>query len=198
MNKKTRYTTWGKAKLTKCQTKDKLKTLSNIILGVVIIAFITAPYLHMFVEKSSTEKVFGYKNIRYFVWIIGLPSSLLMCSLLLMKASSYIQEKNTKNFFTTISFLFIWSSLFQFIWIFWEIDDLPKSFYYASITILSCLTAIIFQKLILSKKETISKLRTIIDNLSRFSIISAKKYIEPEKEDAYNDELIETLKKGMK
>ncbi|WP_348707012.1 hypothetical protein [Tenacibaculum sp. 190524A02b] len=123
--------------------------------------------------------------------------SLFLCSTLLLIASKYIEEKYVKSFFTNVSFLFLWSSLFQFIWIFWDRQDLPKSAYYISIIFLSATSALLFRKVLISRKRLILKLRSALNEISKFSFITAKKHIKPESEKDYQNDLLLSLKKGM-
>ena len=107
-----------------------LKLVYALIGAIILLAFI-APYLNIFLDKTSTVKVFGFKNFRTFTYVIGLPSSLMVCSFLLL----YISLKTKYSIGRLASCLFLYSSLFQFIWIFWDAHDLPKTLYHISIAI---------------------------------------------------------------
>lgn len=107
-----------------------LKLVYALIGAIILLAFI-APYLNIFLDKTSTVKVFGFKNFRTFTYVIGLPSSLMVCSFLLL----YISLKTKYSIGRLASCLFLYSSLFQFIWIFWDAPDLPKTLYHISIAI---------------------------------------------------------------
>ncbi|CAL2078168.1 hypothetical protein [Tenacibaculum sp. 190524A02b] len=181
----------------KAQTTEIIKLTLKIFIGAVIILFVIAPYIHIFSDKTDRIKVFGFRNLRSFLYVIGLPMSLFLCSTLLFIASKYIEEKFVKSFFTKVSFLFLWSSFFQFIWIFWDRKDLPKSAYYISIIILSVVITLVFKQLLVARKSMLLKLKNAIASLSRFSFIDAKKHIKSDSKDAYNKELLATLKKGM-
>ena len=108
-----------------------LKLVYALIGAIILLAFI-APYLNIFLDKTSTVKVFGFKNFRTFrAYVIGLPSSLMVCSFLLL----YISLKTKYSIGRLASCLFLYSSFFQFIWIFWDAPDLPKTLYHISIAI---------------------------------------------------------------
>lgn len=184
--------------LTKAQIQGGIKICLQILVAITVVAFIIAPYVHVFLEKTSTEKIFGFKNLKFFMYVIGLPMSLFLCSTLLLVASKFIKEKFVKVFFTTISFLFVWSSFFQFVWIFWQGEDLSKFTYYFSIFFLSAVMSLCFRYLINARKSYLLKLQNIVHSLSRFSFINAKKFIKEDNKESYDKELLVTLKKSMK
>ena len=49
-----------------------------IFYGAVILLSFIAPYSHIFFDKASTIKVFGFNNLRTFMYAIGLPCSILV------------------------------------------------------------------------------------------------------------------------
>lgn len=106
-------------------------SLINSFSGAAILFAFAAPYLHMFLNKTSTEKVFGFLNMQSFMYAIGLPSSLMVCSCLLLHLSFKVKQRTVYM----ASFLFLYSSFFQFIWIFWYEPDLPKSLYFISVAL---------------------------------------------------------------
>ena len=55
----------------------------------------------------------------------------MVCSFLLL----YISLKTKYSIGRLASCLFLYSSFFQFIWIFWDAPDLPKTLYHISIAI---------------------------------------------------------------
>lgn len=178
------------------ETEVKNKTYL-VVLGVAAVLFIVAPYIHIFIDKTSLNKVFGFKNLRSFLYVIGLPLSLFFCALLLLYATKYMPKNSPKKYFSTVAFLFLSSSFFQFIWIFWEREDLPESAYYTIISVLSIIMSFSFVKGIMNRKSTILKLQKALDSLSRFSFITVKKNIPKENEVGYKADLINALKDGM-
>lgn len=175
-----------------------IKNSLKFLVGAIIILFVIAPYLHIFMESQDTNKVFGFKNMRSFMYVIGLPLSLFLCSSLLLMAAQYIKEKQIKIFFTIVAFLFFWSSFFQFIWIFWDRQDLPRVYYYSSLIILSLGVSLLYHKLFVWRRDITLKLQKVVDSLSRFSFITAKRHINPRSKEQYNKDLLQTLKEGMK
>ena len=105
--------------------------LIYILSGAAILFAFAAPYLHIFLNKRSTVKVFGFLNMQSFMYVIGLPCSLLVCSCLLLHLSLKVKERTVYM----AAFLFLYSSFFQFIWIFWYKPDLPKSIYFISVAL---------------------------------------------------------------
>ena len=85
-----------------------LKLVYALIGAIILLAFI-APYLNIFLDKTSTVKVFGFKNFRTFTYVIGLPSSLMVCSFLLL----YISLKTKYSIGRLASYLFLYSSFFS-------------------------------------------------------------------------------------
>ena len=79
--------------------------LVYVIIGAIILLAFVAPYLNIFLDKTSTTKVFGFKNFRTFTYVVGLPSSLLVCSFLLL----YISLKTKYKIGKLASYLFLLS-----------------------------------------------------------------------------------------
>jgi hypothetical protein len=131
------------------KTRFSFKTIGinffYVFIGVIILLAFIVPYLSIFLDKTSTVKVFGFRNLRTFTYVIGLPSSLMVCSFLLL----YISLKTKYSIGRLASYLFLYSSLFQFIWIFWDAADLPKTLYHISIAIASLFTAIFITKILI-------------------------------------------------
>ncbi|MCD8425737.1 hypothetical protein LNJ40_10555 [Tenacibaculum dicentrarchi] len=167
-----------------------------IITGAITILSVIAPYIHIFLDKTDQIKIFGFRNIRTFLYVLGLPISLFSCAVFLLYSTKFMNETSPKKYFKKISFLFLWSSFFQFIWIFWDKQDLPKVTYYIIILLISFFTTYYFKKAIGLRKETLIKLQNIVNSLSRFSIITVKKHIPKENQERYKKDLINALKEG--
>lgn len=113
-----------------------------IICGVVILLSFIAPYSHIFFDKASTIKVFGFNNLRTFMYTIGLPCSILVCSYLLIISNMRAKTKLNR----VAGYLFLYSSIFHSIWLFVirAVENRPmtvplKSMIFASSTgLISC------------------------------------------------------------
>ena len=160
------------------KTKFNLHTIViysiHIVTGAIILLAFVAPYLNIFLDKTSTTKVFGFKNLRTFSYVIGLPISLLVCSFMLL----YISLKTKYKIGKLASYLFLYSSLYQFIWIFWNAPDLPKKIYHISIAAASLVTTIfIIKTLIKTKIKRAAELKEFQQNAQKF-IAEAKRRIK--------------------
>ncbi len=103
-------------------------------------------------------------------------------------------EKNSPKIqVRIIAVLFLWSSFFQFIWIFWDRQDLPKPLYYISIVVLSFVSTVTFNSFIHTRESTRVRLQKAVNAFSTFSFITAKKHIKTENIEAYEKELLSGL-----
>lgn len=159
------------------------------LVGAIIVASFVAPYIHIFLSKTSKEKVFGFRNLRSFLYASGTPYSLLICSSLLILASKYIFERVPKLCFKICGLIFLYSSIYQFVWIFWASTDLPASAYYSSIAIFSLIPILItnkiYNKYYLSlevKKQSIRNLISFMYSLDKKGYIKEEKLIKFKKE----------------
>ena len=166
----------------------EIKVLSVLVGAIIVLSFI-APYIHIILSKKSNIKVFGFNNLRGFMYAFGTPFSLLICSSLLTLASKYIFERVPKICFKICGLIFLYSSIFQFIWIFWAATDLPKSAYYISIAILSFVPILITNKIynryqlgIEKTKQSIRNLISFLYSLDKKGFIKEEKLIEYKKE----------------
>ncbi|MGH1384000.1 hypothetical protein [Kordia sp.] len=164
------------------------KVLIVLVGAIIVISFI-APYIHIFLSKTSKDKVFGFNNLRAFTYASGTPYSLLICSSLLILASKYIFERVPKICFKICGHIFLYSSIYQFIWIFWAASDLPKPAYYSSIAILSLIPILISNKIysryhlgIEKTKQSIRNLISFLYSLDKEGFIKDEKLIEYKKQ----------------
>ena len=182
----------------KAQQTDKkllplIKGSITILIGAIILISVIAPYVHIFFSRDSAVKVFGFNNMRNFLYAIGLPCSLFVLSSTMLYISKYQREKFVKFLTEFISVIFLCSSIFQFFWIFIPQEDLPLSSYYFTIIIYSTSTTISFFLLFKKRKSLIDKLQKTVNALSVFSFIDAKKYVEKDNLEEYNKELYTKL-----
>ena len=122
----------------------------------------------------------------------GIVVKIVMLILFIASILSWIIIVERYNFYRKVK-----SANDKFLRIFWSGKDLPKSTYYISAISISVLVTLIFKKMLLEKKIELLKLQNMIDAFSKFMFITAKKHVKEEDKEAYDDDLLETLKKGM-
>ena len=165
-----------------------------MLIGAIILIGFIAPYLHIEMDRTSTSKVFGFRNLRTFFYSIGIPTSLLICSSLFLYATNYINESRIKKYFVFVALLFCYNSFFQYIWIFWSESDLSRGTYYASIAGLSfgfCCAYYLLYKFYI---PTIVKLKEALQEAISF-FVGAKKHIPKDNRKEYINEYFNALKK---
>ncbi len=164
------------------------------IIGVIILIGFIAPYLHIEMDKTSKIKVFGFRNMRSFLYSIGIPTSLLVCSSLFLYATNYIVESKMKKYFIFASLLFCYNSFFQYTWIFWAESDLSRGAYYASIAGLSLGFCGAYYLLYKFYVPTIVKLKDALQEAILF-FVGAKKHIPKENQKEYINDYFNALEK---
>ncbi|SNR14455.1 membrane protein of unknown function [Tenacibaculum jejuense] len=172
--------------------KRRNKVMISLI-RIIIFTSVIAPYIHIFLSKKDTVNVFGFNNLRTFLFVIGLPISLFTCANVLLYITKFMEKNSPKIQVRIIAILFLWSSFFQFIWIFWDRQDLPKPLYYISIVVLSFVSTVTFNSFIHTRESTRVRLQKAVNAFSTFSFITAKKHIKTENIEAYEKELLSGL-----
>lgn len=173
------------------------------VIGVIVLLCFIAPYIHILLPKTSTVKVFGFRNLRSFMYAIGVPLSLFACATLFLFSLNYLEgNKQLKKYLQAIAFLFCYNAFFQFIWIFWATTDLSKPTYYTSIAFLSFFLLLIYFFLYKNYNSTTLYLKNTISVLFDFIVISTpKKYISKEDQKNYVEDYLElthTISKNEK
>ncbi len=144
-----------------------------IIVGVLLCS--ATPFLHILYPKTAEEKLIlqsqfdkgeisieyykqqkdilwekyqfiGFKNIRRFLFAIGLPIALFFCSFSLLFFSRYISDVFVKKGSFVVGFSFQFTSIYFILWIFWPFNsdmyDFGINTYYGVLIISSILLAI--------------------------------------------------------
>jgi hypothetical protein len=156
-------------------TKKKLKTQVTVgtriivifttLLAVIAIIGITAPYGHIFYDKTAPELIeleqsydsglinkeafstqkailkkkysfFGFTNVRRFLFAIGLPMALFASSILFL-LSTFIKNKFIIYALRCMSIPFVVTGAYFITWTLWDRQDFPESMYYITIIVLS-------------------------------------------------------------
>jgi len=163
--------------------------LALIFLAVTAIIGVTAPYTHMFYDKTSPEiieldssydnglidkehyttqrkilkdkhKFLGFTNVRRFLFAIGLPIALFVSSIFFL-LSTFIKNAVINRAFRYVSIPFVITGVYFITWTLWDPQDFPESVYYTTITVLSfIITAILYYLFKLVSKD-LNKLHII-------------------------------------
>ena len=120
--------------------------------------------LQKFALKNK-YKFAGFTNKRRFMYAIGLPVSLLSCSLLFLTSSFYISEKKTKTAFRIASFPFLIVSIYFILWTCWAYKtshDFPVQAYYTILIVSSLLIGLSLDKIITVIHSNQHKIKDLI------------------------------------
>lgn len=202
-----------KVTYTRRATGDNYK---YVMIGAIVLLSIIAPYIHMFFDKTSNKEIFGFTKMRDFLYAIGVPSSLLTCSMLLMYTLSLISDKKKQKYLMVVAVLFLFNSFFQFIWIFWSGSDLSNEAYYFSVIGLSILFTSVYFLIYQHYLYNLSKLKFAFNDLLALLIrikethhpvvldkaVYADKYGEPlktnksleEETNEFHEDVVQTIK----
>ncbi|WP_378177866.1 hypothetical protein [Aquimarina sp. SS2-1] len=151
-------------------------------------------YLIQKKELKEKYKVFGFTNKRRFLFAIGLPIALFVCSFILLYLSRFISEKSAKKGSIIAGITFQFTSIYFVAWVLWpytyEERDFSKSAYYLVIVLSSILITItLFQF-----QKSLSNYNTKIRELIHFIVGTRKKLFSTiEKHEPKN--LVEEQKK---
>ncbi len=199
--------------------KIKLKTISIIIVLGAILAG-TAPFIHMFFPKESTEiinlkksykqdqinketysiqlkalkekqKFIGFPNQRTFWYNMGKPITLLYFSLLLMGIYPFIGEEYLRKAIQFSAVILGFVSFYFITWVLWDRNDFPKTAYYMAMGIIAVLSTFLAIFLINHRKSLLSKIRL----LTSFIVLKGKSHVPEENKKAYVKDYLKTFKK---
>ena len=124
---------------------------------------------------KKSDKVFGFRNKRSFLYSIGHPFSGLVFSLIVMYVLQFIHNEEIKNALKIATILFMSISCYFIIWIFWDKSDLPDLAYYIMIGISSITSSFLSYKFISHHNRLIDTLFTNIKDLISFMFNNTKK-----------------------
>lgn len=139
-----------------------LNFIINIIISIGVILAAIAPFLHIIPSKESTDKVFGFNNLRSFLYALGLPVSLLTISIFVAFLSNLLELRPYKEVIKVASWIFISVSMYFIVWTFWYREDFNVYLYYLAIILISVLTAYSINKML---KTVTARLKTL-NNIS--------------------------------
>ena len=201
-----------------------LKTLKKIKLSLIVIVLgavfaCSAPFLHMLypntnpdiaqlrtkLENKEISRVeyavqrqqftyFGYDTKTKFWYAIGQPLFVLYFSLIVLYATTYIVFDELKRALRVIAFIGTSISFFFIVWVFWLRRDFPVTAYYASMIIISVLSAYASYLLIVFRKSLLTRIKI----LTSFIVGKGSSYVPKEDEEAYVRDYLKTFKKLLK
>lgn len=144
-------------------------------------------------NAASESTFFGFLNIQYFLYAIGIPISLFICSLLLTHFASYIRDEKESGLsklklsmrVASIAFLFI--SVYYIAWTVWPASDFSPVAYYLSIIGVSAIITYAAMHYAGGVQKSILKLSKIVSNLPTMrkdaDMVTNIANIMPEKDD---------------
>ncbi len=149
-------------------------------------------------KEERLPRVFGFSNTRTFLAALGIPLSLFICSYILLYVSIFRLIKYRTSFLI-FSSLFLYSSIFQIIWVFWYRNDLPTHIYYTSIAISSILFTLGAIYFIRYFDTFFSKIDSFLDFLVEIRNVHYKKMLKRSVEsNLYDEAYLEKIKKDTK
>ncbi len=151
-------------------------------------------------NKENDSRVLGWLTIRAFLIGFGIRLPYLFFSLLI---SYLIFKVNTEDKNLKLTFLFLQIAcytitLYELVWVFWHSQDYPLSAYKWIALYLSAFAATTVVYFISYRELLRMRLQKIVNALSRFIVIDARKHIKPEEEKEYVNGYIKAIEKSMK
>lgn len=174
-------------------------TILLIIIGALTLIGDGAPYIHKAFPKKAKEivllenqydnreiskdlyqlrrnelkekyEVFGFTNMRRFLFAIGVALALFCAASIFFMSLLFTEHKVLKKAFLISSVSFLLNGLYYIIWVFWENKDLPELAYHLIIfTIAVLLTATFYYlyKYIANVAQTNKVLKGNLDTLDK-------------------------------
>ncbi|MFD0861897.1 hypothetical protein ACFQ1M_06740 [Sungkyunkwania multivorans] len=134
---------------------------------------LTTSFVYKELQQARVDnRIFGFINIQAFLFSLGLPISLLFCTILLIRAASYIGFRSRSRDVRKIKFSFIlgalaflFTSIYFITWSLWDAQDFNKTAYYVSIVSLSIVISVAVVYYFNGIKTSIAKLSSISSKL---------------------------------
>ena len=112
-------------------------------------------------------KVFGFSNMRRFVYAIGLPIALLLCSLLFLVISQFIYDRLAILGTSIAASIFLFTSLYFVLWTMWPYDsgqdDFSETTYYWIMFLVSLAATVVVFLYTLSKSSYDLKISELVN-----------------------------------
>ena len=154
-------------KILNTQTTENKSNLILIIITLGAIVAAIAPFLHIFCSRESTTEIFGYSNMRMFLYSAGMPFTLFITSLILTFVSNYIGDKIVYKTIRNISFIILAVAAYYIVWVFWAKKDLNPLFYYGMLILTALSFSYFISKLMRFLATSSKKLLSISSKLPR-------------------------------
>jgi hypothetical protein len=128
-----------------------------------------APFLHILPSKESTEKIFGFTNMRTFLYAIGFPFSLFTVSVFVAFLANLIELRPYKKALKIGSITFISVSVYFIIWTFWYKKDFNVYAYYSAMGLASITTSYFIYRLLKSISKKLKTLNAISNKIHKLA-----------------------------
>ena len=130
---------------------------------------------------KDNNRIFGWLTLRQFLVGFGVRLPYLFFTLLIVYLIQKIntEDKHLKRAFTFMQIALFTISFYLLIWVFWDMQDFPKGYYYATSLFLGFLASIASVSFLKYRKELEVKLKSAINRLIVF-IIKSETHLEKE------------------
>ncbi len=164
------------------------KRVRNFILGAVFLTGFTAPYLHIYFNRSDIPGAFGFPTMSALLFSMGFPVFTIVLSFLLNYASTYLPAGLNKVF-KVFAFLTGFTGFYFLVWSINPFDDkdFHPSLYYGAMIVISVVLAFCIRFYSIS---SISILKGKIRYIMNLMIVDAVSKGHVKDEDRYEEEII--------
>ncbi|WP_438712648.1 hypothetical protein ACSTS3_10490 [Aquimarina muelleri] len=169
MNKKNSK---SKKKIFKSQENEFIfkKAKINLIILIITLGAIVAaiaPFSHIPFDRTSTTKVFGFRNARVFLYSLGMPITILLGSLIMSFTANFIEIKLVFKVLRNVSIVFLSVALYYLIWTFTasSTKDWNPILYYLMALSISISIGVLINKYLKSIAEIPKRFYNISNNI---------------------------------
>ncbi len=133
--------------------------------GAIIAAI--APFLHVPFDRGSTERIFGFKNARIFLYSLGMPLTIWLGALIMSFTANFIEIRSVYKVQRYISIVFLSVAFYYLLWTFTASStrDWNPIIYYTMALGISISIAILINKYLKSISEASKKYYKISDSI---------------------------------
>ncbi len=136
-----------------------------IVIGVILGAI--APFLHIIPSKESTIKVFGFNNMRAFLFAFGFPFTLFVLSIFIAFLANLLELRPYKRVIKLASITFTSVAMYFIVWTFWYRNDFDVYLYYSAICVVSILSSLGIFMLLKSVTKKLVTLNSLSEKIPK-------------------------------